>query len=100
MTPILPSLQLAYGALRTNKVRAALTMLGVIIGVAAVIATIAVGNIQDWDQVNTIVASGRADLCALARPHLVDPHFTLRAAIEQGYRGPGVVWPPQYLAAR
>jgi len=64
------------------------------------IATIAVGNIQDWDQVNTIVASGRADLCALARPHLVDPHFTLRAAIEQGYRGPGVVWPPQYLAAR
>lgn len=64
------------------------------------IATIAVGNIQDWDQVNTIVASGRADLCALARPHLVDPHFTLRAAIEQGYRGPGVVWPRQYLAAR
>ena len=43
MTPILPSLQIAYGALRTNKVRAALTMLGVIIGVAAVIATIAVG---------------------------------------------------------
>jgi putative ABC transport system permease protein len=43
VTPILPSLQIAYGALRTNKVRAALTMLGVIIGVAAVIATIAVG---------------------------------------------------------
>ncbi|MBZ5673778.1 MAG: ABC transporter permease [Acidobacteriia bacterium] len=43
MTPIVPSLQIAYGALRTNKVRAALTMLGVIIGVAAVIATIAVG---------------------------------------------------------
>ncbi|MBK7826926.1 bifunctional salicylyl-CoA 5-hydroxylase/oxidoreductase [Nannocystis sp.] len=64
------------------------------------IATIAVGNISDWDQVNTIVASGRADLCALARPHLLDPHFTLRAALEQGYRGPGVVWPPQYLAAR
>ncbi len=64
------------------------------------IATIAVGNITDWDQVNTIVASGRADLCALARPHLVDPHFTLRAALEQDYRGPGVVWPPQYLAAR
>ena len=63
------------------------------------IATIAVGNIQDWDQVNTIVASGRADLCALARPHLVDPHFTLRAAVEQNYSGPGAVWPPQYLAA-
>ncbi len=64
------------------------------------IATIAVGNIQDWDQINTIVASGRADLCALARPHLLDPHFTLRAAAEQGYRGDGVVWPRQYLAAR
>ena len=64
------------------------------------IATIAVGNIQDWDQVNTIVASGRADLCALARPHLIDPHFTLRAALEQGYSGPGVTWPQQYLAAR
>jgi anthraniloyl-CoA monooxygenase len=63
------------------------------------IATIAVGNIQDWDQVNTIVASGRADLCALARPHLLDPHFTLRAASEQNYGGPGVVWPRQYLAA-
>ena len=63
------------------------------------ISTIAVGNIQDWDQVNTIVASGRADLCALARPHLLDPHFTLRAALEQGYVGPGVAWPRQYLAA-
>ncbi len=63
------------------------------------VATIAVGNITDWDQVNTIVASGRADLCALARPHLADPHFTLRAAIEQGYGGPGAVWPKQYLAA-
>lgn len=64
------------------------------------IATVAVGAIQDWDQVNTIVASGRADLCALARPHLYDPYFTLHAAAEQGYRGPGVRWPPQYLAAR
>jgi putative ABC transport system permease protein len=43
MTPLLPSIRIAYSALRTNKVRAALTMLGVIIGVAAVIATIAVG---------------------------------------------------------
>lgn len=64
------------------------------------IATIAVGSIQDWDQVNTIVASGRADLCALARPHLLDPHFTLRAAAEQMYFGPGVQWPGQYLLAR
>ena len=64
------------------------------------VTTMAVGAIQDWDQVNTIIASGRADLCALARPHLLDPHFTLRAAAEQNYRGPGVTWPPQYLAAR
>lgn len=64
------------------------------------VTTIAVGAIQDWDQVNTIIASGRADLCALARPHLLDPHFTLRAAAEQNYRGPGVTWPPQYLPAR
>lgn len=64
------------------------------------VTTIAVGAIQDWDQINTIIASGRADLCALARPHLLDPHFTLRAAAEQNYRGPGVTWPPQYLAAR
>ena len=64
------------------------------------VATIAVGSIQDWDQVNTIVASGRADLCALARPHLFDPQLTLRAAAEQNYAGPGVVWPGQYLLGR
>ncbi len=64
------------------------------------ISTLAVGSIQDWDQVNTIIASGRADLCALARPHLFDPHFTLRAAAEQGYAGPGVAWPGQYLLGR
>jgi len=44
MTPVLPSMRIAYTALRTNKVRTALTMLGVIIGVAAVIATVAVGT--------------------------------------------------------
>jgi putative ABC transport system permease protein len=44
MTPVLPSIEIAYGAMRTNKARTALTMLGVIIGVAAVIATIAVGT--------------------------------------------------------
>jgi len=63
------------------------------------IATIAVGNIQDFDQVNTIVVSGRADLCALARPHLLDPYFTLHAAVSQGVQH-DVVWPKQYLAAR
>jgi anthraniloyl-CoA monooxygenase len=60
------------------------------------IATMAVGNITTADQVNTVVASGRADLCALARPHLADPYFTLHAAAEYGFQG--VSWPKQYLA--
>jgi anthraniloyl-CoA monooxygenase len=62
------------------------------------IATITVGNVQDWDQVNTILAAGRADLVALARPHLLDPYFTLHAAVAQGWTG--VHWPSQYLAGR
>jgi len=67
------------------------------------IATMAVGAITSADQVNTIVASGRADLCALARPHLADPGLTLRAAAEYaalGYVIEGVSWPKQYLPAR
>ncbi len=62
------------------------------------IPTMTVGNISTGDQVNTLVLSGRADLCALARPHLVNPHFTLSAAIEQGY--PGVFVPPPYGIVR
>ena len=62
------------------------------------IPTIAVGNITTADQVNTILAAGRADLCALARPHLSDPHFTLRAAAHYGYERQ--FWPPPYLAAK
>ncbi len=62
------------------------------------IATIAVGNIFEADHVNTIIASGRADLCALARPHLADPAWTLRAAAEQRYADQW--WPPQYLSAK
>jgi anthraniloyl-CoA monooxygenase len=58
------------------------------------IPTIAVGAISSYDDVNTIVLAGRADLCALARPHLYDPHWTLHAAAEQGYAG--VEWVPQY----
>jgi anthraniloyl-CoA monooxygenase len=58
------------------------------------VATIAVGNITEADQVNAIVAAGRADLCALARPHLADPAWTLHAAAEQGYAAQW--WPPQY----
>ena len=49
------------------------------------IPTIAVGAISSYDDVNTIILAGRADLCALARPHLYDPHWTLHAAAEQGY---------------
>ncbi len=60
------------------------------------IPTIAVGAIQGWDHINTILTSGRADLCALARPHLFDPYFTLHAAAEQGYFG--VTWPNQYMS--
>ncbi len=59
----------------------------------AKIPTIAVGNIASADHVNTILAAGRADLCAIARPHLDDPNFTLHAAKEQGV---DVWWPPQY----
>jgi anthraniloyl-CoA monooxygenase len=58
------------------------------------IPTIAVGNITDADQVNNIIAAGRADLVALGRPHLHDPHWTLRAAATLGYAG--VPWPAQY----
>jgi anthraniloyl-CoA monooxygenase len=47
-------------------------------------ATMCVGNITTADQVNSILAAGRADLVALGRPHLVDPYFTLRAAAEYG----------------
>ncbi|MGZ4171095.1 MAG: bifunctional salicylyl-CoA 5-hydroxylase/oxidoreductase [Solirubrobacteraceae bacterium] len=62
------------------------------------IPTIAVGAIASYDDVNTIVLAGRADMCALARPHLYDPHWTLHAAAEQEYAGDGVSWVPQYLA--
>ena len=62
------------------------------------IPTIAVGAIASYDDVNTIVLAGRADLCALARPHLYDPHWTLHAAAEQDYAGDAVHWVPQYQA--
>jgi anthraniloyl-CoA monooxygenase len=62
------------------------------------IATMAVGAVTTADQVNTIVASARADLVALARPHLMDPYFTIRAA--GWYGAPNVHCPPQYLSGR
>ena len=62
------------------------------------IATMAVGNIFEADHVNSIIAAGRADLCALARPHLSDPYWTLHRAAELRYDG--VPWPKQYLAGK
>ena len=62
------------------------------------IPTIAVGAIASYDDVNTTVLAGRADMCALARPHLYDPNWTLHAAAEQEYAGDGVAWVPQYQA--
>ncbi|GJF21135.1 bifunctional salicylyl-CoA 5-hydroxylase/oxidoreductase [Streptomyces sp. HO565] len=62
------------------------------------VPVIAVGAISSWDDVNSLILAGRADLCALARPHLYDPHWTLHAAAEQGYAGPGADWPAPYRA--
>ena len=62
------------------------------------VPTIAVGNITTPDQVNTIVAAGRADIVALARPHLTDPHFTLQAAAHYGHTEQH--WPVQYGAGK
>ncbi|PYP39560.1 MAG: bifunctional salicylyl-CoA 5-hydroxylase/oxidoreductase [Gemmatimonadetes bacterium] len=57
------------------------------------IATMAVGNISSYQDVNTILAAGRADLCVLARAHLWDPYWTRHAAYEQGYP---LAWPDPY----
>ncbi|MCS0635561.1 bifunctional salicylyl-CoA 5-hydroxylase/oxidoreductase [Streptomyces sp. LP05-1] len=62
------------------------------------VPVIAVGAISSWDDVNSLILAGRADLCALGRPHLYDPHWTLHAAAEQGYQGPGAPWPDPYRA--
>jgi anthraniloyl-CoA monooxygenase len=62
------------------------------------IATMAVGNITEPDHLNSIIAAGRADLCALARPHLSNPHFALHAAAELGYAEQE--WPKQYLTGK
>ena len=62
------------------------------------VPTIAVGNITDFDQVNSIVAAGRADLVSIGRPHLSDPNWTLHAAAQQSFAG--VRWPVQYYQGR
>ncbi|MDQ1721289.1 MAG: anthraniloyl-CoA monooxygenase, partial [Pseudonocardiales bacterium] len=64
------------------------------------VAVIAVGAISSYDDVNSVLLAGRADLVAVGRPHLYDPHWTLHAAAEQDYRGAGADWPVQYHAGR
>ena len=67
-----------------------------ILGVA-----VAVGAISEADHANSIIAAGRADLCAIARPHLADPYWTLHAAAQLGYTGEaGLDWPQPYLSGR
>jgi anthraniloyl-CoA monooxygenase len=62
------------------------------------IPTIAVGAISEADHVNSIIAAGRADLCAIARPHLATPSWTLIEAAKIGYTG--LAWPRQYRSAK
>lgn len=62
------------------------------------VPTIAVGNIYETDHVNSILAAGRADLCALARPHLSDPYWTLHASTALGHGRQH--WPIQYLSGK
>ncbi|CAA7620887.1 bifunctional salicylyl-CoA 5-hydroxylase/oxidoreductase [Magnetospirillum sp. SS-4] len=62
------------------------------------VPTIAVGAISDADQANSIIAAGRADLCAVARPHLADPAWTLHEAARIGFAD--IAWPRQYLSGK
>jgi anthraniloyl-CoA monooxygenase len=60
------------------------------------IATMTVGGVSSIDDIHNILVAGRADLCVMARPHLVDPYWTLNAAIDLGYEGHH--FPVQYLS--
>jgi anthraniloyl-CoA monooxygenase len=60
--------------------------------------TMTVGAVASIDDVNTILMAGRADLCVLARPHLVDPYWTLNAALDLGFEDHP--WPAQYLSGK
>jgi anthraniloyl-CoA monooxygenase len=62
------------------------------------VATIAVGAISDADQANSIIGAGRADLTAVARPHLADPAWTLHEAAKLGVKS--IAWPKQYASAK
>ncbi len=81
-----PSSSPAYGRLFQ-------TPFSELVRLEAKVPTIAVGNIQSYADVNSIIAAGRADLCALARAHLYDPYWTRHAAAEQGF---DMDWPRQY----
>jgi anthraniloyl-CoA monooxygenase len=69
------------------------------------IPTVAVGAISEADHVNMVIAAGRADLCAVARPHLADPAWTLHEAAKigltgQGGQAAGPAWPLPYESGR
>lgn len=65
------------------------------------IATMAVGAISEADHANSIIAAGRADLCAIARPHLADPAWTLHAAAQLSpVAAAHTDWPVQYASGR
>jgi anthraniloyl-CoA monooxygenase len=62
------------------------------------IPAIAVGSIFEADHANSIIAAGRADLCAVGRPHLANPAWTLTEAAKIGFSA--IAWPKQYLAGK
>ena len=64
------------------------------------VPVIPVGAISSYDDVNSILLAGRADLCALGRTHLYDPQWTLHAAAEQEHRGAAAEWPLSFAAGR
>ena len=90
---VLPEQQPAYGRLYQTPYADRITQ-------EVGMPTITVGAVSSVDDVNTIIMAGRADLCAIARPHLVDPYWTLNAALDLGYDGPGITWPGQYLSGK
>jgi anthraniloyl-CoA monooxygenase len=87
-----PAFGRSYQTPYADRIRNELTRAGL------PVAVIAVGAISSYDDVNSLVLAGRADLCALGRPHLYDPHWTLHAAAEQDYAGPAAVWPAPFRA--
>lgn len=62
------------------------------------IGAIAVGSIFEADHANGIIAAGRADLCAVGRPHLANPAWTLAEAARIGYTA--IAWPKQYVPGK